>query len=150
MGDVNLWLSLLLAIPLSILANIVTPFVQRWLDKFNEKRVLERTKGLQKEYEQVKHFAEDRSEFKEYLLWVVIRTTLVGSLVGIFSQALNAVGNILYVGGILYAISQVIGIIGSIMVINLCSDALKIYSKVQRFDEYQKFVVKEFPEGSIS
>jgi hypothetical protein len=154
MKDTGLWIGLLLSIPLSILANVFTPGIQRWLDARSRGRALARTKNLEIEYEQVKRYREKREEFHEYLLWTVIRTTFVGALAGIVAGLTVVIPTIftpewffparLFVAGIarsiLYATGQVVSVAGALLIINICRTALGTYYKVSHYDEYEASV----------
>ena len=154
--ETGFWLGLLFSIPISILANLFTPTVQAWLDARNRKRSLERTKNLQQEYYQVKQFREDRSEFREYLIWIVIRTTFVGSLVGILASFVFAVPSFFdildldyeqtrVVRNLLYAAGQFVSLVGGLLIVNLCSSALKVYYRVKNFEAYEESINQHVP-----
>lgn len=151
MKDYGLWIGLLLSLPLSILANILTPKFQSWFDSRNRKKSLQKNRNLQAEYEKVVKFKNDRQSFHEYLFWVVIRTTLIGSLLGVFAGIIFAIPNIFdileipyseidFIRNTLYALGQSMSVIGALMIVNTCSTALRNYYKVKNFDEYEKFV----------
>ncbi len=148
------WIGLLFSIPLSIFANLVTPRVQRWWDSKSEQRASARTKDLRAEYQQVKLFRSSRDEFHEFLLWVIIRTTFVGAVLGIVAGIAFLIPEVfdsVWIGydttmglrvfrSTFYVISQTISIIGTLLIVNICKNALSIYSKVRAFDEYEASV----------
>jgi hypothetical protein len=157
--DAGLWIGLLLSIPISILVNLFTPKIQAWLDSRNRKRSLIRTKYLQQEYEQVRYYRENRGEFREYLIWIVIRTTFVGSLVGIFAAFVFVIPNFFeilnleyeqtrIIRHVLYIAGQLISLIGALLIVNICSNALKVYFRVRDFDIYEESVKKNLSAGA--
>jgi hypothetical protein len=83
--DNGFWLSLILAIPIGILVNILTRPIDRLLDSHVRFRALRRKKNTQQEYERVKRYLEHREDFYEFMLrsLVWIANWSVQSIVGI-------------------------------------------------------------------
>ena len=77
------WIGLLVSIPIAIATNLVTPKIQRWLDRNNKRKALEKTKNLLAEFNEVEIYRNNPHEFTQYLIYVGIKITFIGSLVGI-------------------------------------------------------------------
>ncbi len=90
-------LGLLFAIPLGVTANLYTPKFQRWIAVKSNKRAEKQRKNIEKAYLQIKEFHTDRTKLREYLLGVIIKTTLIGAIIGILAGILYAVPQILTV-----------------------------------------------------
>jgi hypothetical protein len=160
MSDSGIWVGLLLSIPLSILANVATPRVQRWLDARNRTRALQRTAGMASELAQVTRYVKDRGEFREYLLWTIIRTTFVGALCGIISGLIFVIPRILpfdrmseglsFAQNAAYSGGQAVGIVGALLIINICRAALKTYYNVTNYSEYEAHVVRHLNDTGAS
>jgi hypothetical protein len=151
------WIGLLLSIPISILANLFTPRIQVWLDSRNKKRALARTKNLQREYDQTRKYRENRGEFREYMLWVVIRATFVGALTGILTSLAYMIANFYQFSvidsmgsfrfsSLLFVAAQFLSLIGTLLVVNICSSALKVYYRVKNFEIYEESAKKNLAE----
>lgn len=141
------WIGLLLSIPIAIATNLATPRIQKWLEVSSKKRAVEKTKDLQEEYQRILVYVNNPDEFTSYLLFVVIRTTLIGSVVGIISGLAYVAGqlssSLFYVyeiSGFIYAAAQIISIIGALMIVNICRTAASTWYKVKNFDRYQQTV----------
>jgi hypothetical protein len=65
------WFGLLLAIPLSLIANLLTPNVRRLLVRWSEKRRLLLEKKLTEEDEKIQGILSDRFQFYRYLLLLI-------------------------------------------------------------------------------
>ena len=140
--DIWFWLGLALAIPLSILANIYTPRVQSYLDERRERISSKRFEKVKKEFEEIKYYFENKSELRNEMLAVMIRTTYILSLVGIISGLANIPSfQIDYDKQLLYTLFAVlplfISIIGALVIVKICSDAMKLYSKVKGFKKLE-------------
>ena len=141
------WVGLLLSIPMAIAANLVTPKIQRWLETSSKRRAIEKTNDLQAEYQRISDYVNNPHEFTSYLLFVIIRTTLIGSVVGIIvslAYAAAQLSSTFYyrsnLGGLIYASAQIISIIGALMIVNTCRVAASTWYKVKNFDRYQQTV----------
>jgi hypothetical protein len=77
---VTFMLGLVLAIPLSIIANIYTPKVQQILDQRSKERALRRSKDMELEYQKVKAYADKIDYF------LVVSAYTLGGMVIIAMQ----------------------------------------------------------------
>lgn len=153
----NFWLGLLLSIPLSIFANLITTPVQNMISRYNEESARQRVLQAQVEYRRIESFYLNRSEFHEYLLSVIINTTFITSLTAMLSYLsfmlvglthklrLNSSGKKQVfdaVRELLQGLGFVALIIGALLVINITKEALRTYSNVKNFDSYKQSIPK--------
>ena len=139
------WLGLILTIPLSIVANILTRPIQRLLDSRVRSRALRRVRDTQQEYNRVKRYREHRQEFYEFMLrsivWIAYWTAQLVLAVGFSLLADRPDVNIS--DGLRQTLFT-IGVIG----IFVCSfmarlwwrDAIDMAYKVRHFEEYESRV----------
>ncbi|MDB5551943.1 MAG: hypothetical protein JWL86_1927 [Rhizobium sp.] len=150
------WLGLFLSIPLGIITSLWTPWIQRKIEQRGKRKNVEQAKYLKSEFENVQYYVENKIEFSHYLMYAAIRTTLIGSLIGIFSGILFAVAQLFMFTGrsmhfpsdlleliqnALFFFGQLLALVGSIMIVNTCRPALSLWSKVRNFDEYKSRVL---------
>lgn len=157
-GDrTTFWLGLLLAIPLSILANLLTTPVQNAIARYNDERARQRVVQLQAEYKRIELLYGNRSDFHEYLLSVIINTAFVTSLTASMSYLLFMSVGVLHRLGpktlrlkrlldVLRELFQGLGfavlLVGSLLVVNISKEALRTYYNVRNFDSYKQSVPK--------
>ncbi len=90
MGDLNsgFWLGLAAAIPLSIVANLLTPKIQQWLSERSEKKSAKRVAELRVEYERIENLTKNPIVLHTYLLqqilFIVFFTSFAIAISGIF------------------------------------------------------------------
>lgn len=141
--DASFWIGLVLAIPLSIAGNMMTPRAQQWLSQRSSTRRHKRHERLVSEFEQVRKFADDRARFNTYLLTVVLAATFVGSAVAIASGAVWAVAYVTGSDQVLFSFGQVIGVLGAIFISKVCVDAMRVSARVSDFQAYKASVEAE-------
>lgn len=157
MNELGFWVGLAVSIPLSILANILTPRFQRALDARSQQRAVRRTNELRRELDRVRGLAADTAAFHSYLLWIVLRTTLVGSLVAIIAglafmlpTLARATGGMMQstMFDIGYAVGQGITLFGSLTIVNMCREGLRTYYRVKDLDSFSAQIEAEARELS--
>jgi ribosomal protein S19 len=134
--NLQFWIGLALAIPLSIAANLATPIFQRWLaTKFSayaEKRRIAQTK----EVERVVEFLNNPQKLNTHLLLTLIVATMLGATIGVFTGLLFMLGNFSE-NNFATAAAQFITVFGGLLITKICLDAAKVIAKVR---EIEKFV----------
>lgn len=88
-------LSLLLSIPVGIVANALSPWFQRRLDKSSRRAALKRNAVLD---EEASGFVKDRTEMWSYLLSSLIRVAFTLSVTGLISITLLVLPQLLVFG----------------------------------------------------
>jgi phosphate uptake regulator len=148
-------LSLILAIPIGIAANLLTPKFQKWVEQRSEKGRKQTQIKVQAEYERISNYKSNLSDFYIFLLVVSLKITFIYALSSIFSTVINMLPNALDVfanvtnnsgldrGSYSNSIFQVTRVMDSLirlmltlLVFNYCKDALNVASKVVNFDKY--------------
>ena len=83
------WLGIFFSLPLSILANLATPAVQRLLERRSQERLVASSQREREELERVRMFISDRGAFREYLLVAVLKISLIAAVLGIATTVLS-------------------------------------------------------------
>jgi hypothetical protein len=153
--DQGFWLGLFLAIPISILANMLTPKVSTFLGAGIRSRALRRTRKMRKDYRVIKSFVEDRQLFIESLLEALLYIIVLGVgcvivAVVVFAEPANLpeesapdlfsrflADPIAYVTNIFLAVCVVVFAL-------TCENAMSVIYKVRNFREYEERVFKAF------
>ena len=73
----------------------------------------------------------------------LIRIALTGALFGVITGTIFAINMMFHSGDWVFALGQVTTILGSLVVIILCTNAAMDYEKVRGFEEYENFVMSE-------
>ena len=152
--DINFTLSILLAIPIGIAANLLTPKFQSWLERRSEEGRAKRREQLDDEYKRVKNFNENRPDYYVFLLVVSLRVTFLYAIRSIFNTVIHMVPNSIdlyfqfgemsrhdfkmIIWRVTSILDSLITLVIVLMVINLVKDALNVAMKVRDFDEYEK------------
>ena len=151
------WLAILLAIPLSIIANLVTPHIQEWLNYRTEAQAIERVAILNEEYLLTEKFSNDEVLLTNYLISVVIKAALYLSFTLMINYILGFIINYLdritiastihsherwrYWNIIVFlgrGLHTLIAIIGMLLILNLCLDGLEMYTNVEQFELFKE------------
>jgi hypothetical protein len=151
--EFSFWLGLLLSIPISIAVNLWTPRLQLYLDKRQETVSFKRKAKLFREYSEIVSYIFNTDKFNREMVVAIVRTTYVASLTAIIPPILElAIGSAMTLREpirlygdevgiaslIIQGIAQSISIIGSLIVVQICSRVIRLYSKVNGFVEYNK------------
>ncbi|MDO8273593.1 MAG: hypothetical protein Q7U82_16990 [Gammaproteobacteria bacterium] len=149
--SIDLWISIALAIPLAIVANLATPKLQRWLDarleksmraKLEEKQKArtEQLKMLRVEMDEVTKYRSDGNALTQMYLISLIKVamygaigTIYGAIFPLFGQLSNWDG----VGGLIgMAGAQVTALAVSMLIFATCARVMRIHKKVRDFESY--------------
>ena len=144
----------LLAIPIAILANILTPRIQKLLDGFSKNRALARSKRVEQEYQQVKGFRESGGDFLQHLAGVMIKAfyiTIFITVMGNLSLSIPALCTALDLNDMemrpffttMVIIAQLLLVFGGVLVLNLCSAALRTFYRVTHFEAYEAVAIAQ-------
>jgi hypothetical protein len=151
-----------LSIPLSILANLFTPFVQRRLDRQSRKAALKRRKRDEGDLKRIESYVQKPELYFTSLIEAGLKATLYSAVVGILAGIVYALGQLSYlVGRVNYGeswhlwddflyeaspwISSVfgiaIGMIGSLLVIGIIRPVLRDAVRFRNYEDYKNGVV---------
>ena len=156
--SIDLWISVLLAIPLAIIANLATPHLRIWIDqkaehgrrRKREKTVKQKRKTIKELKETVAVIEElvtDRSKYREFLLETLVRVALYGAIGGIIGGIANTVfifsnqlaNNITqrFLVMALASFSQLAALLVAILIFRACSDGLSTIRRVKNFNDFR-------------
>ncbi len=137
MEDLNssFWLGLAAAIPLSIVANLLTPKIQQWLSKRSESKYAKRVAELRSEYERVEKLTKNPDALHTYLLqqilFIAFFTSSVIAITGVLSFAMAT------------SLGKLIEISGAISIARFCIEAIRDANRVRKFDRYKERIESE-------
>lgn len=146
---VDLWITILLAIPLAIVANLLTPRLKSWLDSKAEKSKRIKTQAelkdrasraqiLRDKLEQVTKFHQDRGEHQSYILVQLLKIALYGALGGVYGGVLMMFQT--FEIEIFYRISLIggaaVGLVTSMLIFVTSMSAIRMGKNVR---DYQSF-----------
>jgi hypothetical protein len=148
-------LSLILAIPIGIAANLLTPKFQKWVEQRSDKGREQTQIKVKAEYERISNYKSNLSDFYIFLLVVSLKITFIYALSSIFSTVIHMLPNALDVianvtnnsnldrgsyGNSIFQVTRfmdsLIRLMLTLLVFNYCKDALSVASKVVNFDKY--------------
>jgi len=85
--NTSFWIGISAAIPLSVVANLVTPRSQQWLARRNASRAARRSNELREELESIEKLTSEPGRLQIFLLESVLLITLLTSVIGVLSGA---------------------------------------------------------------
>lgn len=159
----DLWISVALAIPLAIAANLVTPKAQRWLDerasKGKERKTAEGKKKraeqlaiLQKEMIEVEALSQDSAKQTNQNFVALLKVAALGAFASIYGGIFAVLGEVGRWDGFLGLIGrlggQVIALMTGTLIFMTCSKALRMNRRVNEFEKYKKETDKLIAELS--
>ncbi len=127
--EINWVLSLAAAIPLSIVANLLTPKLQNWLAKRSTEKAAKRLADLESELDRITSFKNEKELLLHETIYVILKVVVI---IGIG----NAITSIPFT----YIITDPIGAVIYLVGIMAGISHLALITKVKRFDEYQKTI----------
>jgi len=138
--DYKFFLGLFLSFPLSIFANLLTPKIEKFLSSRSYKSKQKRIKKIKQEYQQVKQYYENRIMLVEYLLINILKTIAIGFLMIFFVTWFDSAFSSSILVILANSLSKILVMFGSLVIVNWTTNALDIYAKVKRYNDYQKEV----------
>lgn len=158
---IDLWVSVALAIPLAVLANIFTPRVQNWLDSFatqGKKRkaaqqIQQRQKQLirlEKELEQTEVLQADKASLTHHYLNALIRVAFYGAFGAIYQALFIFIGELGSWDGLLGRMArvgaQMVSLFIAMAIFLTCSKVSKSASRVRNYAQYKDETIKLIEE----
>jgi len=146
--SIDLWISIVFAIPLSIFANIVTPKLQFWIDsraELTKKRklhVLQKRRKLQllaikKELDEVIKLHQDKAALIQEHLYSLIKVALYGAIASIYFGMFGILENSWLLHGFITLSYQFISLIVGVLIFNTCIKAMRLHGKVKYYEKYK-------------
>jgi di/tricarboxylate transporter len=126
--DSKFWVGLALAVPLSIVANLLTLKVQNIISGFSSNYDKKRKLELTLETETIEKFIKKPHELYIFLLSTLLGATLLSSVIGVFSCMFFLTAS-LTPSSYNNSIGLFFIIFGGLLVAKICLDAIKIVIK---------------------
>jgi hypothetical protein len=140
--QINWLVSLVVGIALSILANLLTPYVQNWLATHSTGRALKRIGELEEELKEVSIYAESPAELSAYLLLSIVRLLVYFCMASAFatlgSLPLTMMPGFYEITGLIYALIGLMSSLLYLLGVIRGQRTLRIVQRVRRFPEYKK------------
>ena len=143
MNEINWLVSLLVAIPLSIAGNLLTPLLQNWKAGKSRNAARNRLQALERELRQAAYLASDPSRLNTYLLSSLLLVIVLFAFPNVFGGLFA----VIYVfpgsmdGGFLTraiaASSGMLNALFNLMAIVRAVEAMKVRQRVGGFAEYE-------------
>lgn len=150
--SIDLWVSIAVAIPLAIIANIGTPKVQKWLDSRTETSKIRKTESEQKdresqlisvkkEMEDITKLHDDKTALIQEHLHSLIKISLYGAFGSIYGGIFSFVGEVGHWDGV-FGLSgrlgtQIVALMVGMLIYITCAKAMRIHRKVKEFETYK-------------
>ncbi len=133
-SNLQFWIGLAFAIPLSIAANLFTPHIQKIIaSRFSAYAA--RRKAIQaKENNRVAKFINNPLKFNTYLLVTLVGATMLGAAIGVFSGFLFMLGS-LTDRSFASSLAQFMTVFGGLLVTKICLDAMKMAVRVRELEK---------------
>jgi hypothetical protein len=132
------WLGLLLAVPLSIVANLTTPFVLQWLAKRGEASAERRRFALSEELSSLEKLASTPGRLQIFLLESILLITLVTCAFVVLGAVLFTVGSVIpRIVSYMALAGQLLVLFASVSVTTLCATVLSTSIRARNIEEYK-------------
>ncbi len=130
-SNMQFWLGLAFAIPLSIVANLVSPKIQEIVSKRFEAAERNRNQQKAEEAERINKLVNQPTKLNTYLLVSLIVATMLSAIIGVFSALLFMLGTF---SGNDFAtiVAQAVTVISGIFISKICLDAALTAVKVRQ------------------
>ena len=133
-SNLQFWIGLAFAIPLSIVANLFTPHIQKLIaSRFSA--YAEKRKAIQaKESDRIVEFINNPQKFNTYLLVTLVGATMLGAAIGVFSALLFMLGSFAD-QSFVSILAQFMTVFGGLLVTKICLDAVKMAAKIREIEK---------------
>jgi hypothetical protein len=150
--SVDLWISVALAIPLAIVANIVTPPIQKRIDsrlaKGNERKAAKRAERrrqqlvlIKKELSEVEALQSDKANLTHHYLDALLRVAFYGAFGALYGAIFPFLGEIGGWSGGLGVLGrlggQAVALITAMLIFFTCARAARLARRSRDFQKYK-------------
>jgi hypothetical protein len=141
MNEINWLITLLAAIPLSVVANLFTPRIQNWLAHKSRGAAGKRLIVVEREFEQARQFASDKVQLNTYLLVSVLGVIILFSLPNVVNGIVTPIWTFsslldTSVSRALTIFSGMFSALLNLMAITRAIDAITVFQRVRDFQSY--------------
>lgn len=150
-------LGLVASIPVSVFSPFLTDRIKQNYSVRKQGPVgLRRRKTIEAELAEVSRMHSSPGSFSVFLLWRILKITLVSSVVALLPNAFYAVSSVMTalsyddllgtanslapLASWVNAAASIAGILGTAIVVQLCVQTLRVYDRVKNFDSYREKV----------
>ncbi len=143
MNEINWLVSLLVAIPLSIAGNLLTPLFQNWKASKSKTWAAARLCVVEREFKQASRLAADNGKLNTFLLVSLISIIVLFALPSVFGGFASALFAFPEAMGDTFLLRLVGGTSGmgsalfNLMAIIRATQALTVYRRVRNYAEYE-------------
>src|SRR4051812_20601475 len=127
----SFWVGIALAIPLAIVANLLTPKAQAYLDRRNTTKAALRRAAAERDEQEVRNLARNPEALKEEMLAALLRLAYIAALFGLLASVPSLAGVAMQsapinyrVVNVLFIIGAAFGLIGTLTSLNIARRAL--------------------------
>jgi predicted lipid-binding transport protein (Tim44 family) len=123
-----------LAIVTGVLVNVLSPWLNKKIEKRSDKATAKRAEQDSNFHEEAERLARDRPALYTYLLGTLIRIAYIGAIFGALSGGVAAVGQVLpyfKFSQYVFAFSQIIALVGTIIVLNIARPAVQMIQEIR-------------------
>lgn len=135
----------LFSIPIGIAVNLVSPAINRAIARRNSEAAGKQAARDQRFKEEAARLSRDRPALYSVLLEALLRIAYIGALFGVMAGALAVFGQVIqpalwysnlpfpaeYASTLIFATSQLIGLIGTIIVLNIARQSIVLLGEVR-------------------
>ena len=144
--DANFWLGLAAGIPLSILANLITPKTQQWLAKRSSAKAAKQVIQLKEELAELERLVSEPGRLQTYLLEGVLLITLLTSMFAVITGLAFAIGSFFGSPSHVMAFGQLLAVGSAIVVSKECIDVLRKSNRARNLSDYKARVIAQLSE----
>ena len=142
MNEINWLISLLVAIPLSIAGNLLTPLFQNWKSRKSQSAARQRLKVVEKELEQATRLYADPGQLNTYLLVSLLAVIVLFSLPNVFGGLFSMLFVFQWpvdsnLARMISAASGMFSALFNLMAIVRATQAITLYQRVRDFTKYE-------------
>ncbi|EPH3099971.1 hypothetical protein RG265_001153 [Providencia stuartii] len=150
---IDLWISILLAIPLSIVSNMLTPKITAWYEKLANKnkkikleksisRKIKQLNKLENEYKKITQYRNDKHYFNQLLLVTIIKVSLAAAMATMYGVIILLTEKAPYLPTPILTLTSILMalviMISCLSIMKLCNDVLNMYKKIKNFPDYEE------------
>lgn len=153
LSDKRLWvLALILSFPMGVLSSLTASWLENYWAERNKEAATAQIYTLEEKLIEVEKLAKNQFAFRDYLLFVVIKTTAIGALVGVLSGLFFAAPTVLNtvwkkassrLMDVFHTAGFLVSLIGGLMVYFIASDGIETYLQVTSIEEYKTSVAEQ-------
>ncbi|MGZ8175890.1 MULTISPECIES: hypothetical protein [Methylobacter] len=131
LSEVSFWWGIALAVPLAIIANLLTPLFFKAIGYFSTAAKKKINLIEQQERKMASVFAKNKPEYSSYQFNQVMKFAIIGAFSGLFGGVFASGAHLVFIldipelfGQIFFILSQMVAIISAIVTLKYCEKKL--------------------------